>query len=89
MRRVRRYIEYNNIIILAVGLEFFRLVAIVTVKDKQLIFTLHTKYYIEIEILNLIHTFLISNLPVISYYNALEGWKVAFLILVGKVVLPS
>jgi len=64
-------------------------VVIVAVKDEQLIFALCTRYYMEIEVLNPIYTFLISNLPVISYYNALEGWKVAFLILVGKVVLPS
>jgi len=43
----------------------------------------------EIEMPNLIYTFLISNLPVISCYNTPEGWKVVLLILVGKVVLPS
>jgi len=64
-------------------------VAIVAVKDKQPIFTLRTRYYIEIEVPNPIYTFLISNPPVISYYNTPGGRKVALLILVGEVVLPN
>jgi len=63
---VRRYIECNNIILLVVGFEFFEVVVIVAVKDKQPIFALRTRYYMEIEVPNLIYTFLISNLPVIS-----------------------
>jgi len=75
--------------LLAVGFEFFGVVAIVAVKDKQPIFTLRIKYYIEIEILNPIYTFLISNPPVIGYYNAPGGRKVVLLILISKVILPS
>ena len=75
--------------LLAVGFKFFGVVVIVAIKDKQLIFTLRIKYYIKIEILNPIYTFLISNLPVISYYNTLKGWKIILLILISKVVLPS
>ena len=63
--------------------------AIVAVKDKQPIFALRTRYYMEIEVPNPIYTFLINSPPVISYYNALGGWKVVLLILVSKVVLPS
>ena len=86
---MRRYIKCNNIVLLVIGFEFFGVVAIVAVKDKQLIFALRTKCYIEIEIPNPIHTFLISNPPVISYYNTLGGRKVTLLIPVSKVVLPS
>jgi len=43
----------------------------------------------EIKILNPIYAFFISNLPVISYYNALGGWKVVLLILISEIVLPS
>jgi len=86
---VWRYIKCDNVILLVVGLKFFRVVAIVAVKDKQPIFTLYTRCCVEIEVLNPIYTFLISNLPVISYHNALGGWKVTLLILISKVVLPS
>jgi len=86
---VRRYIKCNNIILLVVGFEFFGVVAIVAVKDKQLIFALRIRCYIEIEVPNPIYTFLISSLPVIGYYNVLGGRKVALLILIGEVVLPS
>ena len=86
---MRRYTEYNNVVLLAVGLEFFGVVAIVAVKDKQPIFALRTKYYMEIEVPNPIHTFLISNPPVISYYNTPGGQKVALLIPISEVVLPS
>jgi len=44
---------------------------------------------VEIEVLNLIYTFFISNLPIIGCCNALGGWKVVLLILVSEVVLPS
>jgi len=59
------------------------------VKDEQLIFTLYTRCCVEIKVLNLIYAFLISNPPVIGCYNVLGSWKVAFLILISKVVLPS
>jgi len=59
------------------------------VKDKQLIFALRIRYYMEIEVPNPIYAFLISNPPVISYYNTPEGRKVALLILISEVVLPS
>jgi len=86
---VRRHTKCNNIILLAVGLEFFGVVAIVAVKDEQPIFTLRTRYYIEIKVPNPIHTFLISSPPVINYYNTPGGRKVALLIPINEVVLPS
>ena len=86
---MRRHTEYNNIILLTVNLKFFGVVAIVAIKDKQPIFALHTRYYIEIEVLNPIHTFLINNPPIIGYYNTPKGRKVTLLIPISKVVLPS
>jgi len=75
--------------LLAIGLKFFRVVAIVAVKNKQPIFTLRTRYYIKIEIPNLIHTFLINNLAIINYCNT-PGFREAVLfILVGEIILPS
>jgi len=75
--------------LLAIGFEFFGVVAIVAVKDKQPIFTLRIRCYVEIEVPNPIHAFLISSPPVIGYYNTPGGRKVALLIPVGEVVLPS
>ena len=86
---MRRYTECDNVVLLVVGLEFFGVVAIVAVKDEQPIFALCTRCCMEIEVPNPIYTFLISNLPVISYCNTLGGRKVVLLILVGEVVLPS
>jgi len=86
---VRRYTECNNIILLVVGFEFFGVVAIVAVKDKQPIFTLRTRYCVEIKVPNPIYTFLISSLPVISYCNTPGGRKVALLIPISEVVLPN
>jgi len=43
----------------------------------------------EIEVPNPIHTFLISSLVIIGYYNTLGRRKVVFLILVSKVILSS
>ena len=43
----------------------------------------------EIEVLNLIYTLLISSLAVFGYYNILGRWKVILLILIGKVILPG
>jgi len=89
VRRVRRYIEYNNIRLLVVGFEFFEIVAIIAIKNKQLIFTLRMRYYIEIKVLNPIYTFLISNLIIINYYNTLISRKVILLILISEVILPG
>ena len=86
---MRRYTECNNVVLLVVGLEFFGVVAIVAVKDEQPIFTLRTRYYVEIEVPNPIYTFLISSPPVIGYYNTPGGRKVALLIPISEVVLPS
>ena len=52
--------------LLVVGFEFFGVVAIVAVKDKQPIFALRTKYYVEIEVPNPIYTFFISSLAIIG-----------------------
>ena len=86
---MRRHAECDNVVLLAVGFEFFGVVAIVAVKDEQPIFALRTRCCVEIEVPNPIYAFFISSLPVIGYCNALGGWKVALLILISEVVLPS
>ena len=52
MRRIRRYVKRNNIILLVVELEFGRVVALIAVEDQQLVFAFHIRYYIEVKVLD-------------------------------------
>jgi len=49
---MRRHIECNDVVLLAVELEFRRVVALVAVEDQQPIFAFRTRYYMEVEVLN-------------------------------------
>ena len=49
---MRRYAERNNIVLLAIELEFGRVVALVAVEDQQLIFAFRTRYRMEVEVLD-------------------------------------
>ena len=51
---MRGYIEYDDVILLAIKLEFGRVVAFVAVEDQQPIFAFRPKRYIVVEVLNLI-----------------------------------
>ena len=42
---MRRHIEYNNVVLLAVELEFGRVVAFIAVEDQQPVFAFYTRYY--------------------------------------------
>ena len=46
VRGMRRYIERDNIVLLAVELEFGRVVALVAIEDQQLVFALCLRCYI-------------------------------------------
>jgi hypothetical protein len=50
---MRRYIERDDVILLAIELEFGRVVALVAVEDQQPVFALCPGRYIVIEVLNL------------------------------------
>jgi len=76
-------------VLLVVGFKFFGVVAIVAVKDKQLIFALRTRCCMEIKVPNPIYAFFISNLVIINCYNMLIGRKVVLLILISEVILPG
>ena len=86
---MRRHTKCNNIVLLAIGFEFFGVVAIVAVKDKQPIFALRTRCCMEIKVLNLIYAFLISSPAIIGCCNAPIGRKVVLSILIGEVILPG
>jgi len=49
---MQRHTERDNIILLAIELEFDRVVAFVAVEDQQLVFAFRTRCYIEVEVLN-------------------------------------
>jgi len=51
---MRRYIEYNDLTLLVVELEFGRVVALVAVEDQQLVSTFRIRYYIVVKVLDLI-----------------------------------
>ena len=51
---MRRYVEYNDIVLLAIELEFGRVVALVAIEDQQPIFAFCPRRRIAVEVLNLI-----------------------------------
>ena len=77
MRRMSRHTKSQNIIILAINLKSIRIMALVTVKNKKLIYTLCARFYVLIKMFYLIHTQLIiyptiianSNLPIAGNYR--------------------
>ncbi len=54
MRRMRRHVESDNVVLLAIELEFGRVVAFVAVEDQQPIFAFRPRRYIVVEVLDLI-----------------------------------
>jgi len=49
---MQRHIEYNDLVLLAIELEFGRVVALVAVEDQQPIFAFRTRCRIEVEVLD-------------------------------------
>jgi len=47
-----RHIERDDIVLLAMELEFGRVVALVAVEDQQPVFAFRTRCYIEVEVLD-------------------------------------
>jgi len=84
---MRRHIESNNVVLLAIELEFGRVVALVAVEDQQPVFTFRTRCYIEVEVLDPIQAYRISRPAIIGSCDALVGREVALGIPVGEVVL--
>ena len=52
VRRIRRYIKRDDVVLLAVELEFGRVVAFIAVEDQQPVFSLRTGRYIVVEVLD-------------------------------------
>ena len=50
--RMRRYAEHDNVVLLAIELEFSRVVALVAIEDQQSVFASCARRYIEVEVLD-------------------------------------
>ena len=49
---MQRYIERDNVVLLAIELEFSRVVALVAIEDQQSVFASCARRYIEVEVLD-------------------------------------
>ena len=86
---MQKHVERDDIILLAIELEFKRVVALIAVEDQQPAFAFYAKCYIVVEVLDLIQAYYISSPAIIGSYNALVSQEVALSVLVSEVVLPS
>ena len=84
---MRRHIERNDIVLLAMKLEFSRVMALVAVEDQQPVFTLRTRRCMVVEVLDPIEAYSIGCPAVVRDRDTLVGWKIALGILVGDVVV--
>ena len=79
--------ERDNVVLLAIELEFGRVVAFVAVEDQQPVFALRPRRYIAIEVLDPIQAYCISSPAVVGGCNTLIGREVALGVPVSEVVL--
>ena len=86
---MRRHAERDNVVLLAIELEFGRVVALVAVKDQQPIFAFCTRCYMVVEVLDPIQAYRIGSLAIVGSCDTPVGWKVALGVPVGEVVLRS
>jgi len=84
---MRRHTERDDIILLAIKLEFGRVVALVAVEDQQSVFAFRTRRYIEVEVLDPIQAYYISRPAIFGSCDTPVGWEVALGVPVGEVVL--
>ena len=63
---MRRHTERDDVVLLAIELEFGRVVAFVAVEDQQPVFAFRTRYCIEVEVLNPIQADCISSPAIVG-----------------------
>ena len=68
---MRRHAERDNVVLLAMELEFGRVVALVAVEDQQPIFAFRTKCCMVVEVLDPIQAYYISRPAIIGSCNIL------------------
>ena len=86
---MRRHTEGDDLTLLAVELEFGRVVALVAVEDQQPVFAFRTRCCVEVEVLDPIQANGIGRPAIVGSCDAPVGWEVALGVLVSKVVLRS
>ena len=86
---MQRHTESDNVVLLAMELEFSRVVALVAVKDQQPVFTFYTRCYIDVEVLDPIQAYYIGRPAVVGGCDTPVGWEVALGVPVSEVVLRS
>ena len=59
---MRRHVERDDVVLLAIELEFGRVVALVAVEDQQPVFAFCTRRCMAVEVLNPIQAYCISSL---------------------------
>jgi len=84
---MRRHAERDDVILLAIELEFGRVVALVAVEDQQPIFAFRTRCRMEVEVLDPIQAHYISRPAIVGSCDTPVGWEVALGIPVSEVVL--
>ena len=86
IRRMSRHVESQNIIVLAMSFKSIRMMALVTVKNKKLIYTLRARFCVLIEMFYLIHTQLIICSTVIINFNLPIAEDCRVFVSEGKVI---
>jgi hypothetical protein len=87
VRRMRGHTERDDVVLLAIELEFSRVVALVAVEDQQPVFALRPRRCMAVEVLNPIQAYRIGSPAIVGGCDTLVGWEVALGIPVGEVVL--
>ena len=84
---MRRHTECNDVVLLAMELEFRRVVALVAVEDQQPIFALCPRRRMAVEVLDPIQAYRIGSPAVVGSCDTPVGREVALSVLVSEVVL--
>ena len=73
VRRMRRHVECDDVVLPVVELEFSRVVAFVAIEDQQPVYALSPSRYIVVEVFNPVQTYSIGSLAIISGRDTLVG----------------
>ena len=84
---MRRHAERDDVVLLAIELEFGRVVALVAVEDQQPVFAFCTRRCMAVEVLDPIQAYCIGSPAIVGSCNAPVGREVALGVPVGEVVL--
>ena len=63
---MRRHVERDNVVLLAMELKFGRVVALVAIEDQQPVFAFCTRRYMEIEVLDPIQAYYIGSPAIVG-----------------------